>query len=541
MSEPSDARIEPAAPPRIALRAPQVRPAAVAPGSESPAPVVSTSSFPIRVDAAHVAESTNEVPAPRPFPAREVPLNPDSGIDVRLIGPVLANSVAGSPAARGLESDDENFDRFALETGQIAAHLRQQYADIDRREQRLHIQMSQVDQARREQRMWAQELEAGLEEREFAIARQETAISQRADACLKLEGELKDLHETLLRERHALNVERDQLILDREEQARALETSQHEQQRELERLRADLIAEHDQAESDLKQQSILLNNRQRFQQDHLQRTMQEFEATQNAARREHQLAQTRDEESRTQVLLHRRQLDRQRDLLDERQQSIERERQMLFKERRAMEDRLAQETEQLRTDRAAWETERDSQKADLRRQQDMLALHADNLETRRQRLDRLRAELEETNRQTLELRLAVEEAAAELMQTAGSEATKRRIDEAHAILGEYYRHTRESLLEQRQELDQAFVRMQQQREEFRSERQLLVEWIGKQEEQLAAREQILASEREAIDRLENEWRSTAERLTNEKLQAESVIRDLLGQLSEHERAADAMA
>jgi hypothetical protein len=529
MSEPSNTRIEKAAPPRESLRAPQHRPAG---------------GFPVRIDAPHsaggvvpggdvaggvvpAAETLPESQAQRQFPARDVPINPDSGIDVRLV----------SPAARISDAGDESHDRFALETGQIAAHLRQQYVDLERREQRLHVQLSQVDQERRELRMWAAELESGLEEREFAITRQETALAQRADACLKLESELKELHETLLRERHSLNLEREQLILDREEQTQALETQLFEQQRELERLRAELIAEHDQAESDLKQQSILRENRHRFQQDHLQRTMQEFEATQNEFRREQQVARTRDEQTHAQVLLHRRQIDRQREILDERQQSIERERLVLFKERRAMEDRLAHETEELRSSRAAWEAERDSQKADLRRQQDMLALHADNLETRRQRLDHLRAELEETNRQTLELRLAVEETAAQLMQTAGSEVAQRRIDEAHAVLGEYYRHTRESLMGQRQELEQSLLKMQQQREEFRNERQLLVEWISQQEEQLAQREHALAVEREGTAGRENEWRNHAERLTNDKLQAESVIRDLLGKLSEREQGA----
>ena len=525
MSDPSNIRVDTAAPSRDAVRAPQDRLA---------------SGYAARVDAPHTsggavptgAASAIEAVVPRPFPARGVPLNPDSGIDVRLIAPVSLSSIARK--TDGVEDQD----RFALETDQIAAHLKQQYVDLDRREQRLHIQLSQVDQERREQRMWAAELESGLAEREFAIARQEATISQRADACLKLEAELKDLHETLLRERHSLNVERDQLILDRDEQAKSLEQNLAQQRRELERLRADLIAEHDQAESELKQQSVLLDNRHRFQQDHLQRKMQEFEGIQNDFRREQQLARTRDEEHRSQVLLRSRQLDRQRELLDERQKSIERERQVLFKERRAMEDRLAAETEQLGSGRAAWEAERDSQRADLRRQQDMLALHAENLESRRQRLDRLRAELEETNRQTLELRLAVEEAAAQLMQTAGSEAATRRIDEAHAILGEYYRHTRESLMGQRQELEQAQIRVHQQREEFRSERQMLVDWISQQEAQLAHREQVLTSEQQAIERRDNEWRTRAEGLTNDKLQAESVIRDLLRQLSEREQDVD---
>ena len=151
----------------------------------------------------------------------------------------------------------------------------------------------------------------------------------------------------------------------------------------------------------------------------------------------------------------------------------------------------------------------------------------------------LRAELEETNRQTLELRLAVEEACAQLTQTAGAEATKRRIDEARAILAEYYRHTRESLMQQRQELDQAQARVHQQRDEFRSEREMLVDWVQRQEEQLAGREAELRRERETIEAREATWRAAAERWTNERLEAESAIRDLLRQLDSRDQASAA--
>ncbi|HEY3964654.1 MAG TPA: hypothetical protein VGM05_08910 [Planctomycetaceae bacterium] len=488
----------------------------------------------LRVDSPHaqpgfptVPDAALEPAAVRNFPARHVSINPDSGMDVRLVAPVAR-------AAGAVEGDD----RFALETGQIAAHLRQQYADLDRREQRLHAQLAQVDQERREQRMWVAELESGLEEREIAIAKQEAVLSQRANDCLKLETELKELHESLLRERHTLNVERDHFIQDREEQTKAVESLQARQYGELERLRADLIAEHDAAEVELKQRSVLLDNRHRFQQEHLERTMHEFEAVQNAFRHEQQVARTRDEETRGQNLLRSGQLERQRELLDERQQSIERERQVLSKERRALEERLSVDSENLRREQAAWELDRDTQKADLRRQQDMLALHAENLETRRQRLDRLRAELEETNRQTLELRLAVEESAAQLMQTAGSEVTQQRIDEARAVLAEYYRHTRESLIRQHQELEQAQVRIEEQREGFRTERQTLVEWVTQQEAQLAAREQAQRAERAALAQRDAELRTAVELMTAEKLQSESTIRDLLQQLSAREAGSE---
>ena len=263
--------------------------------------------------------------------------------------------------------------------------------------------------------------------------------------------------------------------------------------------------------------------------------MEEFERGQDEFRREQQLLRTRQEETHSQILLRSRQLDRQRDLLEDRQRSIEREREVLLKERRAMEDRVLADTDELRRNRAAWESDRDTQKADLRRQQDMLALHAENLETRRQRLDRLRAELEETNRQTLELRVAVEETAAQLAESAGAEEAKRRLDEARDILAEYYRHTREALVQQRQELEQTQIRVQEQRDEFRAERQLLVEWVATQEELLAGRERELHREREAVAQREAAWRATTERWTNEKLEAETLIRDLLKQLQDRER------
>ena len=486
----------------------------------------------LRVDQPHAVHDAlpagqsapGDVSRQQAFPARRVSVETAAGIDVRLVAPLERVAADGR----------EDGDRFALETGQIAAHLREQYADLDRREQRLHIQLAQVDQERREQRLWAADLEARLEEREFAIARQEAALSQRADACLKLEAELKELHETLLRERHSLSVEREQLIHDRDEQEKGLEGMRARAQQDLERLRADLVAEHDEAENTLRHERVLLENRQRFQQEHLTRTMNEFEKTQDEFRREQQQLRNRHEETQSQIVLRSRQLDRQRDLLDERQQSVERERELLFKERRAIEERLEAESAELRRDRTTWEGDRESQKADLRRQQDMLTLHAESLETRRQRLDRLRAELEETNRQTLELRLAVEEASAQLMQTAGSEATRQRIDEARAILAEYYRHTRESLMQQRQEVEQAQLRLHQQREEFKAERQLLVQWISAQEEQLAGRERNLHSERDVLEAREAARQKAAERWTTEKLEAESVIRDLLRQLGERE-------
>ena len=100
------------------------------------------------------------------------------------------------------------------------------------------------------------------------------------------------------------------------------------------------------------------------------------------------------------------------------------------------------------------------------------------------------------------------------------EAARQRIDEARAILAEYYRHTRESLIQQHQEVEQAQMRVHEQREEFRAERQVLVEWVSRQEEELSRREEELRAARESLDVREHDWRAAAERSTAEKLEAE---------------------
>ena len=487
--------------------------------------------FPIRVDAPHsqptssvVREPAYETVGAKAGVSRPISVEPDSGIDIRLVAPAAQISIP----------DEESPERYSLETEQIASHLRKQYSDVDRREQRLHAQMALLDQERREHRLWMREVEAGLEERELAIAQQEAEFTVRAENSRKLEIELKELQASLLRERHTLNLEREQLILDREEQTQAIEGLRARNQAEMERLRSDLLAEQQAAEAELKQRGILLDSRHRFQQDHLQRTMQDFEKAQNAFRYEQQAVRTREEQFNEQIRLRSRQIERKTQLLDERQQSIERERLVLVKERRILEERLAVDAEGLRRERAAWEQDRDTQKADVRRQQDLLTSHAENLEARRQRLDNVRIDLEETNRQILELRLAVEESAAQLMQTAGTEATRQKIDEAHAVLAEYYRHTRDSIVLQRQEVEQSQLRVQEQRAEFRNERKTLVDWVAQQEEQLNSRELALRAERDAADHRDAERQAALAHMTAEKLKAESIIRDLLQQLAARE-------
>src|SRR5690242_13495240 len=72
------------------------------------------------------------------------------GVSLRVDGAHVGSASAdassnGEAGQDALALEDAAVDeRLSLQTAQIAAHLDQQYADVDRREQRLHSQLAQL-------------------------------------------------------------------------------------------------------------------------------------------------------------------------------------------------------------------------------------------------------------------------------------------------------------------------------------------------------------------------------------------------------------
>lgn len=423
--------------------------------------------------------------------------------------------------------------QWFLQAGQIAEHLKQQTLEIDRREQRLHAHLAQLDEERRTVRLWASTQEEQIFERDGALAKREADCSARMTACLTFEEELQQRREALLRHESELRTLRDQIEVERQQALAdiAAEKSAHDlalvtDRETLELERADLQAEfrHDRS---------LLESRIRFQEDHLGRMRHELETAQSEFRAEQQHARTDAMQRSTLQELRQRQLVHVRELLDQREQSLERESQQLQKARRAMEEAQRADRRDLEQQQEEWLRTRELERADLQRQHDMLALHAENLEARRVRLDKLRGELEESNRVTLESRLAVEEATSQLSTVAGADAARQRIDEARQILSEYYRHTRDGLTAQRLELEQSQARLQQQLDDLRQERIALKNWLSQQEESLTTQRAELDTAHKAIATRDEQMRLAAAKWAEDKLDAERTIRSLLDQFDQN--------
>jgi hypothetical protein len=435
--------------------------------------------------------------------------------------PLVDESIAAGPVRDHLAT--------TAQTDQLAWYLQEQYLELDRREQLLQTQLAQFDNERRQFRLLAGQRELELAEREGVVERERAELDQRQQQVAANEASQHELQLVLLRERRDLQEEREQFAADQVALREALAEEVRATQTRLDRDRDEAAADVARIREELQRDQQLSESRLRFREEHLQRTMREFEQHQLEFRVEQQQGRTRLAETEQQLLLRRQQLAGIRASLEAHEGSLERDRQWLQIERRGLEARVQQDRDRLRSEQHDWTVSRTEQLADIERKQEQLRLHAAALETRRQQLEELRREVERTHGESLELRLAVEEAYAELTRTVGEEATRERVEQARLLLAEHYRNSRDTLAIHRQELEQLQARLAKERNDLLYERQALAEWVAAQEQLLAGRAAALDRDHAALQSRELAWRQAEDRWHSERQQAETIIRDLLRQ------------
>ncbi|MFP6764875.1 MAG: hypothetical protein VB858_14715, partial [Planctomycetaceae bacterium] len=288
----------------------------------------------------------------------------------------------------------------------------------------------------------------------------------------------------------------------------------------------------EQSQAEGRKQRALEESRIRFQQDHLQRLRDEIETAQNQLRVEYQKSRCRLEDTLDIQRLRDRQLNRRREMYQHLEHSLARRQDTVAKLHQAVESHSTRERERLAAERESWELKLQNQSAENRRQADIVALHAENLEKRRSRLDALRTEIESRHSELLETQLAVDEAWAQLSQVTGDDGVQERVDQTRLQLSGFYTSLREGLAAQQADFQSAREQLELQRQEFHLERQQLTEVFGDQEQQLRRREETLTGQLTQVEQQEADWRQARDAWIRERLEAEQVIRDLLAELAE---------
>ncbi len=484
-----------------------------------------------------------------------------------------------------LQHDRQAVDDQRLEVSQEFERARELTASLEERLRQTTADAEQLIQAERE-RLW-QALVAEWEERraqfqsehdrwlttvqaekveierekafyEAAVRNAETDFAAARSA---QEAELQTLREeqisVLQAEREEMlakiQAERDEWEQTLAEQQADLQATRQRQEsalrEELEQHTASLLTAREELKSEQEEwariRSIQLNevqceravleNRIRFQQEHLEKLRGELDRAQNEHRRDRQIERQHLEDDSRQIIRRMRQIDLYRSSIDEREKSLERERDVLEKSRRAFSSSADMDRLNLQREQSAWQAERQIQQSELLRQQELYSSHAENLESRRIRLEKLRTELEDTHRSTLEMRLAVEEAWVELSQAAGQETARQRVEQVRNTLVGYYRQLHEGLVEQRRDHLDAQTKFERLRAEFHDERQKLMEWISSRDQELRVGEERLRLAAADAAMRDSAWQAARDRWLLEKAEAEQVIRKLLAELGNQHR------
>lgn len=397
-------------------------------------------------------------------------------------------------------------------------------------------QEAHARQLEAEKRDWQQTRERETAELQATRQSLEQEIERsRAELATLIQTEQAGWEETRQKDEEARRLAREsfdeELAQSRAQHQETLQRERDEWQQSFEAEKAAFLAD----QSERIREHTLLEQRVRFQQDHLEKSRAEFEQAQNEYRHERQVERQRIEESSILLVRRLRQIELYRSSIDEREKSLDREQELFERTRKAMANTVDRDRLSFQAERESWDQERQIQLADIRRQKDAMATLAESLESRRVRLDKLRAELEETHRATLEMRLAVEEAWAQLSQGAGQEEARQRVEQTRESLVGYYQQMHESLEHQRREQFEALSKFERQRAEFAEERQKLTDLFAARDEELRQGEERLKSAGLEASNNQANWLAIRDRWLQEKSEAEKLIRRLLTSLGENNR------
>ena len=434
----------------------------------------------------------------------------------------------------GLNSERVELDRTKLSLQEEANRLQLLNETLEKTRDELAAENVRTLQTERENLWksltteWEQRNETFQQEKESSLSAFSLEKSEFDREKAQFEASVQSANAEFLAAREALSFE---LTRMRQQHAEALHAERSEWLTDFEQQKQTLSIQ----QAELARERTLIENRIRFQQEHLDKSRADFERAQNDYRRERQVELNRLEEAGMLLVLRLRQLDLYRSSIDEREKSLDREYEAFHRTQQTLGSTAELERLNLQSEREAWEQERAIQQAEVRRQLDTLAERSEGMESRRARLDKLRAELEETHRATLEMRLAVEEAWAQLTGVASQEEARQRVEQVRLSLTGYYQQMHETLQVQRREVLEAQTKFERQQHEFVHERQKLTAWFEARDEELRQGEERLRQSGVESSTNNANWLAARDRWLIEKTEAEQLIRRLLTSLGETNR------
>ena len=336
-------------------------------------------------------------------------------------------------------------------------------------------------------------------------------------------SEWEQAHETQLLE---LQHQGEDLQQQREQFGQQVDAEQQRLREEIEKKRQSILTEQSN-----------LQRRYRFQFEHLTRAKEDLEAELREFRREQQMFRSERLRFLEQHRLRFRQLEHVRQLLLEREGSIDRETRIAERSKVAALSEIQRLQRRSEEEREAILRDIESRQRRTKQQEASLADLVARLEERSQRLNRLRAELDQTQSEILEQRLVTEEARTSLLRDgASADVARARLEQARGDVQSFFERLRSQITAERDKVELTAVDVAQRRQQFRNDRAELEQWFSTREAELSARVagSVVDDQHHMIETLQIDLATLQGRWKTDQCEAERTIRDLLDQLTVRE-------
>jgi DNA repair exonuclease SbcCD ATPase subunit len=245
----------------------------------------------------------------------------------------------------------------------------------------------------------------------------------------------------------------------------------------------------------------------------------------------------KDEEEVAAVLAERRTLFEAAARLDTRQQHLEKAESLLEEEhgalveqRRALAGMREDREAQARAAQQQFAGRRVEQEAQWKEKRGDLERRSQALQAREKAIDHLRTEISNTHRDTLEMRVAIEEIWSQLSTTMRPAALTQSLSGARSRLSDYYRLANAEMAERKEELQRISRDMAQQHQQLAANKTELQQWAARRQEEIEVQAARLVGREQELDRQESECGELRRAWQQERLMLQQQLRSRLAEL-----------
>lgn len=442
---------------------------------------------------------------------------------------VAAGPAAEAPRAEGIVAasvgEAAQSERVHKQAAQLAGALRERQREIDHRDAQVNARLAQLETEMRAARLWLAEREAEIAVREQDCQRRQTELNarrrrlveaaRRRAAASRPPENWTERQIELAEQKRALELGRSALQTREQAVAEREQVWQRRRQEE-----EDSLAERWQKVQAREAASLELIRRL---QAGLERRREALEqgARQAAAERERIDAERRsvDQRWRAEFATRRQQLEEAEAALGQSQAAVDRLHQELANQRAALVEEAKQE-------RARLEAERRQAAEELEKKRAMLERRGEHVDQCRRALKRLRGELGQMHRETLEIRLATEELWAQLAGSAPPAALTHSLGRIRSKLADQYRLANTELQGQRKELEDIRQQLAAQHQRLLEDKRQFERWALTQHAEAEAQAARLVAREHQLSEMEAAMSDRQFRWEADRLELHREIRRL---------------